>query len=364
MRLIILLVFGLWAAFSPMPARAQEDVALYRVADVIADVTAASAPVAREHAIMQAQRLAFATLLERLGAADPVAKANDEALAALVQAFEIQKEHASGLRYTGTFAVQFKPAAVKQWLDGVGVRYSEERAKPVVVLPLLKSGGKTVLWEDLTPWRASWMDGVKGAGLVPLVVPAGELDDIALISTPEAVSGKTEAMQALMQKYEAGGVLVAIFEEGNAATDTKGEAIIETRHYSEEGSPVEPKQTKISWATASQRQDATDSTIKSLVKQEETIWRKDNKVPTGEVTRLPVDVAVPTLAAFSQTQAKLSKVPSIASAQVISMTRGMVHIELAFRGDILAVQNELREHGLLLEQGLGNVWLLRQQVVE
>ncbi len=48
-------------------------------------------------------------------------------------------------------------------------------------------------------------------GLVPVVVQAqGGLDDIAVVSTEEAVSGKPDAIKNIVEKYQAGGALVAI----------------------------------------------------------------------------------------------------------------------------------------------------------
>lgn len=362
MRVIFFLVLGfLWLA---APASAQEDLGVYRVVGVTVDVTAASATVARDHAIMQAQRSAFTLLLERLGAGQQQANASDEALSALVQAFEIQNEHTAGLRYTGLFSIQFKPPAVRHWLETLGAKYTENRARPLVVLPIVKSKEKATLWEDLTPWRSVWMSREKNTGLVPLIIPAGDLEDIAQISTAEALSGKTEALDAIRQKYEAGGVLVAILEitsmtpEGDALGD-KGEGVVTARRYDETGAAKDLDRLPVTWSTPSQRGDVLAGTLRPLSQQLEADWRQTNKVPSGAVATLPVNVPVPTLAAWAQIKQKLTQVPAVAHAQIVTMTRGLVHIELGFRGELAALPSAVAEHGLTLEQGAGGGWLLR-----
>lgn len=86
------------------------------VADVNVDVTADTAAHARDQAVMQAQRQAYAQLCTRLGVPDAHAKIDDDSLAAMVKSFDIQSERLSAVRYIGVFTVHFKPAAVQKRL--------------------------------------------------------------------------------------------------------------------------------------------------------------------------------------------------------------------------------------------------------
>jgi hypothetical protein len=89
---------------------------LYTVTDVAADVTADNANHARDQALMQAERSAFTQLCAKLNAPDASAKMTDDALASLVQSFEVQSERVSALRYNGVFTIRFKPAAIQRKL--------------------------------------------------------------------------------------------------------------------------------------------------------------------------------------------------------------------------------------------------------
>ena len=46
----------------------------------------------------------------------------------MVQSFEVQDEHSSSVRYIGTFTVQFRPNAVRDWLGKNGADAIPKRA--------------------------------------------------------------------------------------------------------------------------------------------------------------------------------------------------------------------------------------------
>ncbi|MGB9152578.1 MAG: hypothetical protein WCD70_05775 [Alphaproteobacteria bacterium] len=100
------------AASAPPTATAPVDP--YTVTDVNADVTADNASHARDQALMQAERSAYAQLCTRMGATDNEAKLDDATIESLVQSFEVQSEHLSSVRYIGVFTIQFKPQAVQK----------------------------------------------------------------------------------------------------------------------------------------------------------------------------------------------------------------------------------------------------------
>lgn len=359
MRLHILFVIGLFLALCA-PVRAEADMAVYQVADIIVDVTSGNASIARDLAIVQAQRQAFGVLMERLGAKDQVGKTGDDQIASLVQALEIQKEHAAGVRYNATYAIQFKPDAVRNFLSHKNISYVEVRSSPLVVLPVVRSKGRNILWEEVTPWHTAWLDAAKRAGLVPVIVPQAEADDVAKVGAEEALAGKAENLQQIMRKYEATGVLVAVFTGDFDVIDGKTETTLDLYRYDMNGKAGETSQSKIpAFTSAKAIPEALDVVVRRTIGQLERGYRQSNKAPTGPTSFLPVDVAVPTLSAWSQIRNKLRNVSSVADAHVVTMTRGLVHAEIEFRGEILAMQQAMAQQGLILEQNVGGGWDLR-----
>lgn len=356
MRLLSFLVLGLF--FLAPQAFAQEDMPVYRVADVIVDVTSGNAALARETAIVQAQRQAFLQLMERLGASAPVNTGGGD-IAAFVQSFEIQKEHAAGLRYLGTFTVQFKPDLVRNYLTQKGITFVEARPEPVVVLPILRSKGKDILWEDVTPWHTAWSEKAKNAGLVPLIMPQADLDDIAKIGAVEALNGTGSNLQTIMQKYQASGVIVALLQADLDLPEGKSEAVIDIYRYDNDAKAMEPIHIKLPSITSAKAvPDALTKGVALAAAHVERGWRQSNKAPTGPSAFLAVDAEVPTLAAWAQMRNRLKNISAVAGSHVVTMTRGLVHAEIEYRGDLGALQTALTEQDLILTQKQDGSWTL------
>lgn len=199
-------------ALSPVPSVAQTLDDVFTVERVPADVTAASAAVAREQGIAQAQRDAFARLFDRLtldedGARLPALGAAE--IEQMVDSFEVVSERSSSVRYVAEINVSFRPAAVRSLMLSNGIRYAEVRSKPVLILPVDETGQEPVLWQRETPWRQAWENFSAPPSLLPILVPYGEIQDVTDIDVNEALAGNEEAMRRIADRYGAGAVAVA-----------------------------------------------------------------------------------------------------------------------------------------------------------
>src|SRR4051812_45192321 len=220
------------------PLKAQESGDIYTVRDVEVDVTANNSAAARDRAITEAQRKAFDTLYSRLSP-DAGAKApalSDIEVARLVQDFEVQRERSSAVRYLATLTVRFRPANVRSLLQTKGSSYVEVRSKPVLVLPIFQStGSPPLLWEDRTAWRSAWENYPPPQGMVPVVVPYGELADIADVSASKALEGDPSGFTAIAKRYDAGDVLVAVLGVRGAEPDPSSPNTVKLTRYSPDG---------------------------------------------------------------------------------------------------------------------------------
>ncbi|MDD3288984.1 MAG: DUF2066 domain-containing protein [Alphaproteobacteria bacterium] len=342
------------------PALAEDTDAssVYQITDVAVDITADTAAHARDQAVVKAQRSALEQLLTRLGSDTSIAgKQSDDDIATLVQAFEVQQERTSSVRYIGTFTVQFKPNSVRNLLNKSGSNYSEARSRPIVVLPISTYNGRQILWEDSTKWRSAWDDAAKGSGLVPLIIPSGDLEDIAILSTAEAIKGKPEAMQAMIEKYQAGSALVAILKS-DPDHPTAGQPLeIEAIKYDAYGKASEPM--KID-PTAATDKSALSQIVRQIRDKLEGGWKQSAKVSKGPSSHLPVNVPIDSLPAWMAIKKKLGNSPMVNKINTIVLTRGEAKIELEFNGNISDLVTALDQEGLTLEQmEPSRAWYLR-----
>jgi hypothetical protein len=87
----------------------------YVVSGVPVDVTAADAATARDQAIVEGQRKAFAMLMERLLGAEEavlIPTPSDAQLSGMVQDFEVESERLSAVRYIGVMTYRFDEASI------------------------------------------------------------------------------------------------------------------------------------------------------------------------------------------------------------------------------------------------------------
>ena len=225
------------------------------------------------------QKLAERNLPEKQAKAIKVPKN----VSALVQDFEIKGEQMSATRYVAKFTVRFsdavrqyidvretpppatdvaqagtapagteKPAAEAAsdeagqddevvgeepaqpenskviWNEGGSKPYSppiegaEALGKVALILPYLENlSGQTVLWEDPNPWRRIWQNALPSATLggTQLVVPLGDVSDLAAGPANAVWSGDYGAIEKLRRNYNADEViLLAANKSGSSMT--------------------------------------------------------------------------------------------------------------------------------------------------
>lgn len=348
--------------------------AVYTISDVAVDVTADSAAKARDQAIAEGQRAAFAQLLERLGVETSVgAKLSDDDLSTLVQNFEVQNERASSVRYIGTFTVHFRPIAVRNFLASRGEKFSDAQSKPVIILPIMKNGNITTLWEEPTHWMKLWNDAAKNGGIVPLIIPSGSPDDKNLLATSDAILGKVEPVKSLIDRYQADGLIVAVL---NGSLDNPAAGfVIDLQHFGngfDDGSDVE----HITLIGAPDK-NAIDGILLQGIRQIRQKIEKDEKQeqqkrgteqPTAQQTwsdeaapnKLPVTVQFATLAEWADIQRRLMATPGVKRVDIVSVGRGATEIELGFAGKPEDIQMAAAEHNLRLTQDvLSGQWMLK-----
>ena len=378
-HLTFLLVFtlSLWAFSAVAQDAAQPAASVYTVSEVAVDVTADSAAKARDQAIAEAQRSALGQLLDRLGVDSKVgSKLSNDDLSTLVKNFEVSNEHASSVRYIGTFAVNFRPLAVRNFLGSKNAKFDDAVGKAVLVLPVTKDGAKTILWDEPTRWLKAWSETSKNGGIIPIIVPQGSVDDKATINAIDAAMGKVESIKNLIDKYHADAAYVAVLN-GSPDNPTAG-FTVDLQHFGtgfDDGSDIE--HIKLADATDT---NAIDGILKQGINQIRHKIEKDEKKKQQEMVQpatptaaqpltwsdqpapstLPVSVQFGTLAEWADIQRRLMASKGVRRVDVTSLGRGSTEIELGFEGTPQDIQMAVAEHGLRLTQDvLSGQWLLK-----
>jgi hypothetical protein len=196
----------------PPNAGAAQFSSAFVVADLPVEATGKSGVVARDAARDAAEAQALGLLLQRLTAPQDwprLPHLQGEDVTDLVLDFEVESEHASASHYLGRYTFRFDPKGIRDLLQQANIPFTEVVSKPVVAVPVFQDNSGTRLWDDPNPWRDAWNAAHGPAGLVPWVVPVGDLTDVQAIDVADAQHPSADKLVTMSQRYGGGDVVVA-----------------------------------------------------------------------------------------------------------------------------------------------------------
>lgn len=347
------------------PARAQPLADIFAVQRIPVDVTAATAGEARAQALIDGQRRAFRLLLERLtlkGDAPRLPALSEGDLELYVRDFGVADEKTSAVRYIATMNVRFRPQPVRDLLGELGIQFAETPSKPVVILPVYEVGGSVLLWDDPNPWALAWNARAQTYGLVPMVMPLGDLGDIAAIGPAQAVDGDSQGLSALARRYGASDTVVAQAVLGiDVATSRSTLEVFVTRF----GTDLVEQTVARSYAAEEGESGQTllNRAAMDIAALVEDTWKLDNLLNFGEQSVLAVTVPLRGLHDWLTIKARLIEVAVVRRTDLILLSRGEARVNVQFIGDVDQLALALEQADLALrEEPDGGGWFLYQAV--
>ncbi len=348
---LFLCVFIVCAAFlSIRPAWSQAVSEPFLILGVDVDVTAASSNAAKDQAIADGQRQAFQRLIERLVPLKDRGKLPKADGTDYVADYSIENERSSKVRYIATLDVRFNGQAVRKLLKGAGIAMIEPISRPVVVVPVLRQSGQTVMAEDNNPWRAAWASHAKG-GLLTVILPnaadLGGLDGDAL------ASGDAASLSSLATRYHTAEVLEVTADlagDGHKVeVSTKGvkgaSLAIDLQSYAaKSGETVDQLMARV---------------VRECVQTLEGQARQNAETAsTAPIDALSVIVPVSGLEEWVGIRDRLSRIGLLRAWNLVSLTRSEAAVVLHLAGDVDKVKAAFLTAGLELQPGDG-FWMLK-----
>lgn len=344
----------------------------FTVGDVHVDVTAASALAAKDQAQAEGQAQAFDTLMTRLGVGKP--RLTPVQVTDLVLGFEVADERTSTVRYVADLTYHFNPGAVRRMLASPDIMATAAPVKhALVVLPVLVgSDGRPELWDDPNPWRDAWVGNAGKQGLIKIVVPEGDLPDVAAIDAPKALAGDRAAIRAISARYNNGDVLVVQGKFG-----PPGQLDMQAARYAADN-PA-PPQTLQLMTTAKPGESETQQLARSVGY---VAWKVSQlpasappaaatasgapsapaaaspaAAPAGSSDTVDATLASGSLGDWVLVRNRLRGIPGVSSAALVSFDRASMHIAIRYTGGQDQLRSALDAHGLELA-GANPNWTL------
>jgi hypothetical protein len=216
-----MLFFALLALWQAEPARVQAAADPYS-ATVKVDATADNAVDARRAARLEGERRALLKVVEQVSGAPDVQlpQLDDNAVTDMVESFEVAHERMSAVRYLADYTFHFYRDKVRRLLRKLDL--TAAAGGRIIVLPVYQDGAEAVLWDDPNPWREAWSERPSGSGPVRLIVPLGDIGDLAAIDAERAEAGRPDALAAIARRNGGTAVVVALAKPQRSADQITG----------------------------------------------------------------------------------------------------------------------------------------------
>ncbi len=347
------------AALASAPLVAADVVDVFEVKDVAVDVTASTAAEAREEALVQGEIAAFQRLLERLtlrGHRDKLPELPKADIDIYVQDFSVADEKTSPVRYLARLNFRFKADEVRRLLNDFGIPFAETVSKPVLVLPVFQDAGALILWDDPHPWREAWLARPPTPGLVPTMLPVGDLADIAAIGAEQAMDGDVQRLNAVAARYGASDALVVFgVLRFDAAKNRRALEVYFTRY----GNQLR-EQTEVMTFTQEKIETVPQLLLRAARQLTEIVednWKRDNLLQLARSGVVAAVVPITGIRDWLAVRKRLQQVAVVRKAEMVLLSQDEVRVNLHFVGDAHQLALALEQADLRLFEESGE-WLL------
>ncbi|SFR98567.1 hypothetical protein [Sphingomonas jatrophae] len=358
----------------------------YEVTGITVDVAARDADAARTAGWREAQRKGWKALYGRLHGVPASAAPGlpDSTLDSLVGGIVIENEQIGPQRYIARLGVLFDRARAGSFL---GVRGGQAvRSAPMLVIPVLWSGGALTALELRNPWQAAWARFRTGSSAIDYVRPRGTGADPLLLNAAQTRRPGRRWWRMLVEQYGAADVVVP---EASLHRLYPGGPVIGTftARHGPDGELL--GQVQLRAADAAGLPAMLDEGVRRLDEIYTQALRQGGLSPDptlveaevapdpaeeapaegeGEIAEgaaavaqvLTIQVDTPDVAAVGGAESALRGVPGVRSATVQSLAVGGVSImRVVFDGDSDALRLALAARGWAAEGGAGSLRVRR-----
>ncbi len=388
---------GLLALCVTISAGAVKADSVYTVRDLAVDSSAVSAAEARSVALANGQRQAFERLLRRLVLVEdqvllPVLEIAQ--VAALVDGYIIDKELVSSTRYRANLTVDFNKFTVRKLLQQQKIRFAETRSNNILIVPVFDAGDGATLWLEPGDWRTAWLARPADEGLVPLILPLGDVMDMAAIEAAQALTPSRDALLGLAERYGTQEVVVAsaylelpdqpveddLDVDGTGVSDVGGVPLDDAAETDVSNSrrvrgPVEGAILQLTihrvgaatqsttsellrGAQSESRESLLARAVRRVVAHVEGGWKQANILRFGRENEMHIVVPLESLSDWVDTRRRLRELAVVASVDLATLSRGQADVLLRYFGEKEQLMLELAQSNLALNFESGS-WVLQ-----
>jgi hypothetical protein len=236
-----------------------------------------------------------------------------------------------------------------------GLAFAEAASVPLLVLPLYETEQGARLWDD-NPWWQAWADHMDPGQLLRLVLPLGDLEDIAKVSVAQAQAGDRAALADLAARYGAEDTLrVTARAVGGPAPAQVTALRLDAQRVGRGEQLGQPLSLAV--GPARPLDAALATAVEEIQSSLDERWKNANLLRFDQGGTILVDVPIARLADWVAVKQGLERLPEVSAIAMASFARDRVGLELRYIGDEFRLEQALARLGLALTRE-GDTWLL------
>jgi hypothetical protein len=166
----------------------------------------------RDKAIQKATKQGFNQLLQNITSEEEWLRHNDILTIVdwntVLEKFVIIKEETSP-RYNLTLDLFFNSNVVRGLLHDLKIPYAESQKMRLLVLPLMDTETRLLLWDEQNPWRTALENTEIETRLLEFTLPIGDMNEVTNITAEMVNLGAEDVLLSLAKQYNADGVIVS-----------------------------------------------------------------------------------------------------------------------------------------------------------
>ncbi|MDA0662413.1 MAG: DUF2066 domain-containing protein [Proteobacteria bacterium] len=308
---------------------------IFTVNGVPVDARAEDELKAKAAGIARGQEAALRQLLRSITLRadhDRLPVSDGKAVTQLVRDYSIETEKFGGGRYIASLTTRFKADAVRALLRQANIPYAETASQPVLVLPVFQTGGVASLWDDPNPWFAAWPRERRNDGLLPLVMPVGDLPDIAVIGAQQALEGQADRLVEIGTKYDTRNVMVVAatlqINPGDGAMQLE---TVRTMYH--DGMPKQTGVRRFTAASGEERDAFLAGAARALADEANESWKRDNLLGHGNENSMALYIPLNSLGNWLDIRGRLGGIAGMKQVRVTRLTVSFAEVTLSYVGN-------------------------------
>lgn len=154
-----------------------------------------------------AQRKGWEKLWAQMNGGTPAPRLADATIQGMVSAVVVEREQIGPRRYIARLGILFDRARAGQLL---GVSGSRPRSAPLLVIPVLYSGGTGQVFETRNPWQRAWAEYRTGDSTIDYVRPSGSGGESVLLTAGQVSRRSRVHWRNILDQFGAADVIMPI----------------------------------------------------------------------------------------------------------------------------------------------------------